>query len=348
MSKNFWKNKKILITGHTGFIGSWLCMVLNIKGAKIYGISRNLKKNKKNLYKSAHIDKFVKSFKCDLNDYHKTQRIVNLIKPDICFHLAAESKVITSEKKPYNALNVNFNSTLNLLESIRVGKTVKNLIFFLTAYNNKKKISQNIESYQFNNNAYTVSKIASNNIIDFYYQKYLYKNMSLTNIFSPNILGGGDLEGGSLLSSAINAWNKKKKFTIKNPNINKPWCYILDLIDENLLLISKLNNNKIKEINSTVFNQSNNISSVKKIVNLAKKNYYNKGKTISLNNKLTSMSSTINIYKRKQKLYQLKNIMDTNTAVKNSIDWYKIYNKKSNVLEICENEIKNYYLKKNK
>ena len=105
-------------------------MVLNIKGANIYGISRNLNKSKNNLYNAARIDKFVKSFNCDLNNYKKTQKIINLVKPSICFHLAAESKVINSEKDSHNTLKTNFNSTLNLLESISKNKSVKNLIFF--------------------------------------------------------------------------------------------------------------------------------------------------------------------------------------------------------------------------
>jgi len=346
LSENFWKNKKILITGHTGFVGSWLCMVLNIKGAKIYGISRGLKKNQKNLYNAAGIDRFVKSFKCDLNDFKKTLKIVKLVKPNICFHLAAESKVVNSEKNSHNTLQNNFNSTLNILESVRLNKSVKNLIFFLTAYNGKKKFSHNIESYEFNNNLYTISKIATDNIIDAYYRNYLHRDLSLTKIFPPNILGGGDLEKTSLLSSAINTWNKNKKFTVHNPNNNKSWCYILDLIDENLSLISKLYKNNTKEINSTAFDSVNNVCSVKKIINLAKKNYHKKGKVFLSKNQTINKNPTINIYKKKQKLYKLHNTVDINNAVKNSLYWYKIYNKKANILAICESEIKNYYIKK--
>ena len=168
----------------------------------------------------------------------------------------------------------------------------------------------------------------------------------MTKIFAPNILGGGDLEMNSLLSSAVNTWNKNKKFTINNPNINKSWCYILDLIDENLSLISRLNVDKTKEINSTIFNNPKNICSVKNIINLAKKNYYKKGKVSFLKNKLINKNLTIDIYKKKQKLYKLKNIINVESAIINSVNWYKMYNKNLNVLQVCEDEIKKYYLNK--
>ena len=114
----FWKNKKVLITGHTGFKGSWLTLLLSLKGAKLYGISKkNFSKEKKNsLFYLSKINSFIKSSFVDICDYKLLYKEINKIKPDIIFHLAAQPLVTSSFERPLDTFYINTLGTVNLLE----------------------------------------------------------------------------------------------------------------------------------------------------------------------------------------------------------------------------------------
>ena len=106
---NFWKNKRVLITGHTGFTGSWLTLLLSSKGAKLYGISKNkLSKTKKSLFYICNLNKLIKTNHIDICDFKSLYKKVNKIKPDIIFHLAAQSIISDSFEKPLETFYTNF------------------------------------------------------------------------------------------------------------------------------------------------------------------------------------------------------------------------------------------------
>ena len=127
MVKNFYKNKKVLVTGATGFKGAWLCYWLNILGAKVYGIGYNPNKNK-NLFYSLKLDKKIKLKLLDIRDKNKINKFIISNKPQIIFHLAAQPLILESYKKPYLTYTVNSIGTLNVLESVRQTKSVRSLI----------------------------------------------------------------------------------------------------------------------------------------------------------------------------------------------------------------------------
>ena len=116
-NKIFWKGKKVFITGHTGFKGSWLCIILNYLKVKIYGFSLKPKKN--SLFNRSMISKNLKSNKyADINNYKKLEKKIKECKPEIIFHLAAQPLVLESYKQPLKIFNTNIMGTLNLLEII--------------------------------------------------------------------------------------------------------------------------------------------------------------------------------------------------------------------------------------
>ena len=118
LDKKFWKNKKVFITGHTGFKGSWLCLFLNYFGAHIIGYS--LKPNKKSLYNFASIEKLVKKSNFDdIRNYSKLKSALEKAKPEVIFHLAAQPLVIDSYKDPIKTYQTNILGTTNLLEAIK-------------------------------------------------------------------------------------------------------------------------------------------------------------------------------------------------------------------------------------
>ena len=123
-----YKNKKVLITGHTGFKGSWLSFWLSQKGAKIYGISNNIPTNP-SLYKILNIkNNLVKDFRVDIENYNKIKKIIKKINPDIVFHLAGQSLVARSYKKPFKTFLTNTLGTLNILNIISSQKKTNLII----------------------------------------------------------------------------------------------------------------------------------------------------------------------------------------------------------------------------
>jgi len=141
--KKFWKNKKIFITGHTGFKGSWLTIFFHLLGAKVYGYS--LKQKKLSLYNIAHIDKIItKSVIGDIRDYSKMKKTIKKSSPDFLIHMAAQPLVRFSYDYPKYTFEVNTVGTLNILNILYEFKSIKNALIITTdkVYKNinKKKI----------------------------------------------------------------------------------------------------------------------------------------------------------------------------------------------------------------
>ena len=129
--RNFWKNKKVFITGHTGFKGSWMCIMLNLLGAKIYGYS--LKPDKKSLFIQAKCSEFInKNIYSDIKNEKKLFKSINKIKPDLLFHLAAQPLVIEGYKNPIDTFDTNIKVTINILNSIRKCKSLKSAVIITT------------------------------------------------------------------------------------------------------------------------------------------------------------------------------------------------------------------------
>ena len=140
MKKNFWKNKKVLITGHTGFKGSWLTLILINLGAKVYGYALN-PISQPNFFDGSGLKKFLKKdFRENILNLKKLKNTISKVKPDIVFHLAAQSSVLVSYRDPVGTIKTNTIGTINLLEAARSNKNIKCMIIVTT-----DKVYQNLE-----------------------------------------------------------------------------------------------------------------------------------------------------------------------------------------------------------
>ena len=127
MNKKFWKNKKILITGHTGFKGGWLTVFLNLIGSNVSGFALN-PEGKNNFFNKANVKKLLThDFRHDISDLNYLKKSLKKIKPEIVFHLAAQSSVIESFKNPIDTIKSNILGTANILEAVKSNKNVKSL-----------------------------------------------------------------------------------------------------------------------------------------------------------------------------------------------------------------------------
>ena len=293
MHNNFWQNKNVLITGHTGFKGSWLTLWLLNLGAKVNGFS--LKPNKdQRLYK----DLFYKNNKNlnnllgtlnhhegDINDFNALKNFVDDVKPEIVFHLAAEALVLESYKDPLKTWSTNVIGTLNLLNALKNIEKVCSAIFITTdkVYKNKEWFYGYRENDELGGrDPYSASKAAMEIAISSYRDsfcgnsKYQNPNLFIATARAGNVIGGGDWAKDRLVPDIVRSLSFKKSIVLRNSKSIRPWQHVLDPLSGYLCLAKELYEcqslNKInKEIYTSAFNFGPNISSLKTVEELVQK-----------------------------------------------------------------------------
>ncbi len=243
MIKNFYKNKKVLVTGATGFKGSWLCYWLTILGAKVFGTGYNPNKNK-NLFYSLNLNKKIKLKLFDIKNKKKLKSFIKYSKPQIIFHLAAQPLILESYKKPYLTYNVNCIGTLNILEIVRKIDTVKSLVCITSdkCYENNFSTKGFKESDKLGGeDPYSGSKACAEIMIRSYKESFFNKkNCGLASARAGNVMGGGDWSKNRLIPDSINSIIKNKTIYIRNPNFNRPWQHVLEPLHGYLILGEKI------------------------------------------------------------------------------------------------------------
>ena len=229
----FWKGKRVLITGHTGFKGSWLIMLLKKFGADVCGISLEPPTDP-SLYNIAGIDSFVDSHICDIREAEKTLEIFNQYMPEIVFHLAAQPIVGYSYKHPSETYSVNVMGTLNVLEAIRNTPSIRVGVMITTdkCYQNKEWVWGYRETDTLGgHDPYSSSKAAAEILINSYRNSYFSDNESqvcLVSVRAGNVIGGGDWGEDRLIPDIINSVLQNEPIVLRNENAIRPWQHVLD------------------------------------------------------------------------------------------------------------------------
>ena len=348
MFKNY-KDKIVLITGHTGFKGSWLTIWLNKLGAKVYGISLDVPSNPSN-FKINSIQSFSKNYYFDIRNYIKLKSTINKIKPDYIFHLAAQALVKKSYKNPKLTFETNSVGTLNILESLKELKIKKkcSLIIITSdkSYKNLEIKRGYVEEDMLGGyDPYSASKACAELIIQSYLKSYFNKdNVRIAIARAGNVIGGGDWSENRLIPDIIRSYNKKKIVEIRNPSSTRPWQHVLEALAGYLILGQKLYNSK--DLHGETFNfgpSMNNSLSVLNLIKIIKKSFkglkwkikiskkYHESKLLSLNSK------------KALKRLNWQCVLLTSETIKFVTNWYKAYyEKKANMHQISVNQIDEY------
>ncbi len=266
------KGKKILVTGHTGFKGSWLCKWLLKLEANVVGISKDVPTNP-SIFKESSMSNEVESYFQDLSDMKSFKSLFNEIKPDYVFHLAAQPIVISSYKDPVNTIQSNAIGTLSVLEALR-NYTLNCVAVLITS----DKVYDNVEmeaGYTEKDiiggkDIYSASKGAAELLIRGYFESFLKdsKNLRIGIARAGNVIGGGDWAENRIVVDCVKAWNNNKKVKIRNPDATRPWQHVLEPLYGYMMLA--LNLQKTEKNNGEAFNFGPNsklIISVSKLIN---------------------------------------------------------------------------------
>ena len=348
ISKNFWKNKKVFITGHTGFKGSWLSIFLTYLGAEVTGYSLKPNTNP-SLYNLAKINNVVKkSIIADIRDYKKLSTEIKKSKASIIFHLAAQPLVRLSYIHPKDTFDINFSGTLNILQIIKKLKNISTGIIITTdkVYNiNKNKIFKETDSLG-GLDPYSSSKVCVENLFSSYNESFFKeKKQMIATVRAGNVIGGGDFSLYRLVPDIYKSAIKKKSIILRNPNSIRPWQHVLEPLSGYLLLAQNIHSKKIRNIQQN-WNFGPNISSCKSVRYLT--NFLCKNLKI----RVLIEKKNKNIFKPETSILRLSNHKSKkflkwyprwsiNKSLDKIIEWNKMINYKK-PFDVCVDQIKNY------
>jgi len=327
-SLNFWKSKRVLITGHTGFKGSWLVLMLSYLGAEVYGVSRE---KKDGIYEKANVSGICsKEYFTDISskNYKDLEEIVNAIKPEVIFHFAAQSLVIKSYEDPADTIHTNIIGTYNVMEVSNNCKELKSLVVATTDKVYKNPSEDNTEASELGGkDFYSASKVSCEMIIQAFIKASKRKDLAISIVRSGNVIGGGDRAENRLMTDLVTSLLQNSEFNLRMPNSIRPWQYILDSLYGYLLVAEKgLENNE-----SEVFN-----------LNSDKNNKFN-AEDISkmMFRKWDAPLSNIKLENNKKEHEEVKTLKINSSKAKLKLNWEPKYNLEKIVSEIVEWE-KNY------
>lgn len=330
--ENTYKGKKVLITGHTGFKGSWLTIWLKLLGADVYGISDCIPTTPSH-FKESKLSHDIKEKYFDIRDLKKLKEFIGEVKPDFIFHLAAQALVKESYLNPIDSITVNAIGTANILDVVK--DLNHDLILILIT---SDKAYENLEwkwGYRETDrlagkDPYSASKSMAEIVISSYFDSFLYnkKNIKIAIARAGNVIGGGDWAKDRIVPDCVKAWSKNQNVEIRSPHATRPWQHVLEPLSGYLQLGFELLDGA--KINGEAYNfgpNSNQDFSVSQLIDEMTK-YWDQVKWID-----TSANVSTNKEAGLLKLNCDKALFDLNwfaalnfeETVKFTIEWYMLY-----------------------
>ncbi len=348
MNEKFWKNKKILITGHTGFKGSWLTIWLKKLGADVTGFSKSIPTNP-SLFEIANVQKDIKSIEGDIQNYEILKETISKSEPEIIFHMAAQSLVIKSYSDPIETYSTNIMGTVNLLCAVKETKKPKVVVNVTSdkCYENNESLDGYKEDdpmggYDPYSSSKGCAELITKSFRNSFFSSNTENNVALASVRAGNVIGGGDWAQNRLIPDIIRSIKNKEMIKIRNPNSIRPWQHVLDPLHGYIKLAEKLWEDK-------TFSEGWNFGPDKKEVKpvswiIEKFNELWKDKIIWKieNGEFHEANNLIlNCQKAKTKL-QWNSKININTALKLTIEWYEKYFDNENMRKITEEQIEKF------
>lgn len=240
---SFYKNKVVLVTGHTGFKGTWLCKILINAGAKVIGYSLESPTNP-NLFELSQVEKDMVSIIGDVRDYAHLKQVFDKYQPELVFHLAAQPIVRDSYKDPRYTYETNVMGTVNILECVRLSNSVKS---FLNVTTDKVYFNDDTPDHPFKEDEpldgydpYSNSKSCSELVTHSYKKSFFQDNRcAISTARAGNVIGGGDFANDRIIPDCIRAIEKGEDIIVRNPFSTRPYQHVLEPLYIYLCIVEK-------------------------------------------------------------------------------------------------------------
>lgn len=242
------KNRRILITGHTGFKGSWLCLLLHKLGAEVFGYALD-PPTKPSLFNDIYINKLITSYIGDIRDFEKLLGVFLNTQPEIVIHMAAQPLVRESYKNPVETYSTNVMGTIHLFEACRQTKSIKAIVNVTTdkCYENREwhwgyRENEPMGGYDPYSNSKGCSELVTSSYRNSYFNpsKYADHGVAVASARAGNVIGGGDWADDRLIPDFIRAISKGEEVVIRSPYAIRPWQHVLEPLSGYLSLAAKL------------------------------------------------------------------------------------------------------------
>jgi CDP-glucose 4,6-dehydratase len=348
MFANIYNGKRVLITGDSGFKGSWLSIWLKLLGADVYGYSLPPITELDN-YVICNLPNHIHHLDGDIRDYNKFYNYVNEIKPEFIFHLAAQALVLDSYSDPKKTYETNILGVVNMFEAVRSCDSVRVAINVTSdkCYQNNGWVwgYKEIDAMG-GNDPYSASKGASELITNSYLNSY-FQNKSTANIASVragNVIGGGDWARNRIVPDFFRAIEKKETLNLRNPESTRPWQYVLEPLSGYLLLGEKLYNvgkeysggwniGPIGDTNQSVRNL------IEKIIECTKMGSYSTPKNIQNHYEASFLNLDVS---KAMHMLSWKPVLSFEETVLFTVEGYNITHKNSSLYNHRKNQIERY------
>jgi CDP-glucose 4,6-dehydratase len=348
-----YEGSRVLLTGHTGFKGTWMLLILKALGADVKGYALPpLEGNA--LFHEVRAEMFCDSVIADVRNRDKVHREIEKFEPDFIFHMAAQALVLESYKNPVETYQTNVMGTLHLLDALRDMDFACNVVVVTTdkVYENKERE----EAYRENEalggyDPYSNSKACCELVADSYRSsffnpdKYETHNKAISTARSGNVIGGGDWSENRIIPDLARALTSKESVLIRNPDSVRPWQHVLDPLNGYLVLGAMLAEDPVKYAQSYNFGpESSDRLTVKELVETGINIWGSGGYQVSQsrNKPHEAKLLRLNIDKAKEEL-EWHPKMDSQKSIEMTLEWYKACHSGEDQKKYTEAQIKEFY-----
>ena len=356
MFNNVYNGKTVLVTGHTGFKGSWLSIWLNMMGAKVVGYSLDPYSERGN-FEACHLhDRLLADIRGDTRDYEKLNQTIKQYRPEIIFHLAAQALVRKAYAHPKETYETNLMGSLNIMEAVRENDCVKTVVMITSdkCYENVEQIWGYKETDRMGGyDPYSSSKGCTELMISSYRnsyfnpQDYAKHGKAVASVRAGNVIGGGDWSADRLIPDCIRFIEAGKDIEIRNPIATRPWEHVLEPLSGYLRVGEKLIEDPVKY--ATSFNFGPHISANKTVWEVVSRlgGYYGKGRVVDVSNPADLHENTL-LNLDVTKAYVMlgwEARWNLQEAIEKTVDWYKEALQTYDMYDFCVRQIKTHQAK---
>lgn len=347
----FWKNKKIFLTGHTGFKGAWCAQILHSLGAKVYGLS--ISQNTNNLvYKDPKIQKvFDYEFVGDVCDFTFVESALNKIEPDYIIHMAAQSLVKQSYIEPLETFRTNVLGTATILNAAKNLKYLKTIICVTSdkCYLNNDQVWGYREIDRLGgHDPYSCSKAAAELVAKSMFDSFYSKtNTDVFTVRAGNVIGGGDMSEDRLMTDVVKAINNETEINLRYPKASRPWQHVLEPVAAYLHLIEHFDKKMCAKFDC--YNVGPTLNKNKNVITLVREAFAISNTSASINidlndsnHEATSLALDISKIISETLWREAWGFHET---VKLTLDWYRNYETGVSAYELCKSDINAYFKK---
>ena len=351
--RTFFSDKTILLTGHTGFKGSWMVSVLNYLGARVYGLSLAAETN--SLYQLMNGDQLCNTTIGDINDLTLVNKSIQAVQPDIIFHFAAQALVIEGYKSPVETFKTNAIGSANILEGLRALNKKCTVIMITTdkVYDNKEWVYPYREVDPLGGyDPYSASKACAEIVIQSYRSSFFNPldydthRKSIASCRAGNVIGGGDYAANRIIPDIVRAMELKQAVKLRNPNAVRPWQHVLEALYGYILLAYKMDEDPVKFAQSYNFGPLYDESvTVQQLVDIALEAW---GKGTYEHQQQEHQQHEANLLRldcsKACNLLQWKPVWNAQQAIEKTMQWYKKISTGENTpREMCHEQIQAYF-----